>query len=51
MVAAASLLLSACTHDYDVFKPRRDAGPDSSATTSRLDTEENGEAVEGEEEN
>ncbi|WP_394838795.1 hypothetical protein LVJ94_18045 [Pendulispora rubella] len=46
ILVAASLLLSACTHDYDVFKPKRDAGPDASSSASNLDTE----AVEGEEE-
>ncbi|WP_394820651.1 hypothetical protein [Pendulispora albinea] len=34
---AASLVLGACTHDYDVFKPRGDAGPDGSRP-SRLET-------------
>ncbi len=36
----ASMLLSACTHDFDAFKPRGDAGPDGSAHTASLDAED-----------
>jgi len=36
-MAATVLALSACTHDYDVFKPRADAGRDGSSNESALD--------------
>jgi len=50
-IAVASLLLTACTHDYDVFKPRPDAGADASAKASALDTGDTNEPLEDAEEN
>jgi len=37
-MGGASLTLSACTHDYDVFKPRGDAGADGASRASGLET-------------